>query len=324
MLGISQQATVDDAKQAFRKLALRFHPDVNQNDAEAESKFIELHEAYAVLSDEQKRKSFDKYGIIDSEIKTEETLNHYFKMHCNVYEIKSNEEFEVALSYTGEGRYYTKPDLSAFLICCKPYVTFRDVMVDGFAVKETNLTYVLAARYNGVHTIGSASIRIFNKPCSTNPVTVYVKPNACYFLKSKTDDGPPYIFRLYVEDIITGKYMRTLTQQEHRVPVPRSRAAWRLHNTGLLIKYVFAIYCFVFLLPPSPFFIKAISSICFGGVNCHLFYKLVGVKSKFYYVLKYPRIKNYLDNGYFTRVTMFDDNKKIFSRIVFFIESLLK
>ena len=62
VLGVSKDATEKDIKQAYRRLARQYHPDVNKNDAEAEEKFKEINEAYGVLSDEDSRKKYDRYG----------------------------------------------------------------------------------------------------------------------------------------------------------------------------------------------------------------------------------------------------------------------
>jgi len=61
VLGVPRDASADDIKKAFRKLARQHHPDVSK-DAGAEAKFKELNEAYEVLSDEQKRAGYDRYG----------------------------------------------------------------------------------------------------------------------------------------------------------------------------------------------------------------------------------------------------------------------
>lgn len=62
ILEVSKTATADEIKKSYRKLARKYHPDVNPGDKEAESKFKELSEAYAVLSDEEKRKEYDAIG----------------------------------------------------------------------------------------------------------------------------------------------------------------------------------------------------------------------------------------------------------------------
>jgi DnaJ-class molecular chaperone len=61
VLGVSKSASADELKSAYRKLALKFHPDRNKA-ADAETKFKEINEAYQVLSDQQKRQSYDQFG----------------------------------------------------------------------------------------------------------------------------------------------------------------------------------------------------------------------------------------------------------------------
>jgi curved DNA-binding protein len=61
-LGIAKNASAEDIKKAYRKLARKFHPDVNPNDKEAHKKFQQINEANEVLSDPEKRKKYDQYG----------------------------------------------------------------------------------------------------------------------------------------------------------------------------------------------------------------------------------------------------------------------
>ncbi len=62
VLGIEKTATEDEIKKAYRKLAKKYHPDVNPGDKEAEAKFKEASEAFAVLSDADKRRQYDQFG----------------------------------------------------------------------------------------------------------------------------------------------------------------------------------------------------------------------------------------------------------------------
>jgi molecular chaperone DnaJ len=61
-LGVARDASADDLKKAYRKLAMKFHPDRNPGDKQAEARFKELSEAYDVLKDEQKRAAYDRFG----------------------------------------------------------------------------------------------------------------------------------------------------------------------------------------------------------------------------------------------------------------------
>ncbi|RME60400.1 MAG: J domain-containing protein [Caldilineae bacterium] len=62
ILGVSKDADEKEIKKAYRKLARQYHPDMNPGDAEAEQRFKEISEAYAVLSDPEKRKKYDRFG----------------------------------------------------------------------------------------------------------------------------------------------------------------------------------------------------------------------------------------------------------------------
>ncbi|NLW89543.1 MAG: molecular chaperone DnaJ [Clostridiaceae bacterium] len=62
VLGVGKSASEEDLKRAYRKLAKQYHPDLNPNDKVAEAKFKEANEAYAVLSDGEKRRQYDQFG----------------------------------------------------------------------------------------------------------------------------------------------------------------------------------------------------------------------------------------------------------------------
>ncbi len=62
VLGVNKTADSAEMKKAYRKLAMKYHPDKNQGDKEAEDKFKEINEAYEVLSDETKRRNYDQFG----------------------------------------------------------------------------------------------------------------------------------------------------------------------------------------------------------------------------------------------------------------------
>src|ERR1700760_4121712 len=68
ILGVKKSATADDIRKAFKKLARKYHPDVNPGDKGAEEKFKTLSEANEVLSDPKKRKIYDQVGFYSDNI----------------------------------------------------------------------------------------------------------------------------------------------------------------------------------------------------------------------------------------------------------------
>src|SRR5881296_4199447 len=71
LLGVPRKASAKDIRSAFRKLARKYHPDLNPGDKSAEEKFKQLQEAYEVLSDEKKRQIYDQYGFYSDNIPPE-------------------------------------------------------------------------------------------------------------------------------------------------------------------------------------------------------------------------------------------------------------
>ena len=62
ILGVSKDADESTIKKAYRKLAKKYHPDTNAGNPQAEEKFKEINESYAIIGDPEKRKLYDKYG----------------------------------------------------------------------------------------------------------------------------------------------------------------------------------------------------------------------------------------------------------------------
>lgn len=67
VLGIDKTATKDEIKRAFRKLARKYHPDVNPDEPKSGEKFKEINEAYGILSDDKKREMYDKFGVVEGD-----------------------------------------------------------------------------------------------------------------------------------------------------------------------------------------------------------------------------------------------------------------
>lgn len=75
ILGVDRSSSELEIKKAYRKLAIKYHPDKNQGDIEAEAKFKEIIEAYEVLSDSKKRKIYDRYNMTANHDKTSSSQN---------------------------------------------------------------------------------------------------------------------------------------------------------------------------------------------------------------------------------------------------------
>ncbi|MFQ5741821.1 MAG: DnaJ domain-containing protein, partial [Acidobacteriota bacterium] len=69
VLGLKRGASADEVRKAYRRLARKYHPDVNPGDKSAEEKFKHIQEAYDVLSDSKKRKMYDQYGFYSDQFK---------------------------------------------------------------------------------------------------------------------------------------------------------------------------------------------------------------------------------------------------------------
>src|SRR5438045_4596690 len=68
MLGVARDAPLDEIRKSYRKLARKYHPDLNPGDKAAEERFKSVQEAYDILNDDEKRKVYDQYGFYSEHI----------------------------------------------------------------------------------------------------------------------------------------------------------------------------------------------------------------------------------------------------------------
>lgn len=107
-LGINKNATAEEIKKAYRKLARKHHPDLNPNDPEAAKFFQQLNEANEVLSDPEKRKKYDQYG---KDWKHAEQFEHARQQQTTA---GSNPFTEEGAPYDGSGKHFSYGDEGAF------------------------------------------------------------------------------------------------------------------------------------------------------------------------------------------------------------------
>jgi curved DNA-binding protein len=108
ILGVEKNASEDDIKKAYRKLAMKFHPDRNPGNKQAEEKFKKLSEAYAVLSDSEKRKQYDNFGSDAFQQRyTQEDIFRNFDFNDILKEFGFNMGGRGSRSYGGRSRTFT-------------------------------------------------------------------------------------------------------------------------------------------------------------------------------------------------------------------------
>lgn len=298
ILGVLKTASVADIKKAYHRLALQHHPDRNPGDATSSDRFKLILEAYQVLADPGKRHAYDMraqgYSFSASVSNYE-----YLKAETDVSKIKLNEEVELTFSFPGEGRFFRKPVLQGWEITAGPTVAHRFVFIDGNSVKETVLHYTVCPLSPGLLTIPPASIHFYHHPVRSDTLQIEVEANQCFF-KTKEEAGskPCHVLMHRTQVTSTTVYRKTLIHQRN-VLLPRSELAAWYHRVGRIMKVSFAIlgagWAMVY---DYSFFTGILAGSLLAGINVHLMYSIMGIKSVFYYAHHHPVVLEYEKLGY--------------------------
>ncbi|MBL7923939.1 MAG: DnaJ domain-containing protein [Bacteroidia bacterium] len=298
LLGILPDASAAEIKKAWHRLALQHHPDRNAGDPAAADRFRQILEAYEVLSDPGKRTAYDAKW---RNFSFSESLPHpeYLKAEVDTTRVKLNEEVELTFSYPGEGRFFRKPVLQGWEITAGPTVGHRFATMEGQTLRETVLHYTVCPLRTGLLTIPVASIRFHHHPVTSDALQVEVSDNACYFKKGEAAGSSPYpvmMHRLQVTS--TSVYRKTILHQR-KVLLPRSALAAWYHKVGRIMKISFAVLGAVWAMAHGEsMLLGLLAGSLLAGINVHLMYRAMGIRSLFYYAQQHPLVQEYLSCGY--------------------------
>jgi curved DNA-binding protein len=131
ILGLSEKSSKEEIKSAYKKLARKYHPDLNPNNIEAEAQFKKLSEAYEVLSNEQKRKAYDTQGESFNNNYNQESHGPYYHESQSTGNSRYQDIFD---NLFGRGAKYAEDDYGNFQFKGEDYnfrmeVSFQDIVL---------------------------------------------------------------------------------------------------------------------------------------------------------------------------------------------------
>lgn len=299
ILGVARNADQDAIRKAYHRLAMLHHPDRNPDDPGAAERFRKIHEAYQVLGNPQKRQMYDRPFAGFESYAGSYTLQAYLDARVDRISARLNEEVELTYVFGPEGRFFKKPDLRGWYLAGGPVVDHRLVSRSGQLVRETTLRYTVCPMISGDLVIPAASIRYNHQLCVSNEIKLHIEPNECYFRQGERAGGNPLRVYLHKEQLTSQTIYAKVMLHQHVVLIPRSDLAAWYHKVGRILKIGMAACGAAWAaLHGDSSIIGALAGSAFGGLNCHIMYRTMGIKSRFYYAHQHPLVQEYYEEGY--------------------------
>ncbi len=298
ILQVPVTATAEEIKRAYRKLALLYHPDLRRGNEASSLLFLEIKEAYETLIDPVRRQAYDRQTPA-----AEPHAGFVYSFHAQVDKktIACFDELRVSFTYTGEGRFFKRPDFRHFFVTGVPFVAIRKIRLNDWLIKETTLTYIVCPLQAGRLVIDQAAIKIRNQSYFTEPITVDVYENRCFYSSGRPADGKPFRYPMFYETTSGSEKLRLMKNVTHIVLIPRSAYAQTYHRIATALKIAFMIWgVSLCVYIGKSLFIGAVAGLTFGGLMANLLYLIVGVKPLFIHSSRFKTVKEYHQRGYQT------------------------
>ncbi len=271
---------------------------MSSSNADQSILFLEVKEAYETLIDPLRRQEYDRRKPF-KEPSANFTFSFYVMADKTV--VQCFEELRISFTYTGDGRFFKKPDFINFFVTGVPYVSVRKVFQSEAEVKETTLAYIICPLQTGSLVIDRAAVKIRNKSYFTEPLKIQVAESKCFFTKNKTANGKPYKYPMFYETTVGADKVRLLKNFSHTVLIPRSAYAHSYHRITRGVKVVMMIWGIILcIIIKKNLAIGALAGLAFGGLMGNLLYLIAGVKPIFLFASQFKTVKDYHERGYQT------------------------
>lgn len=293
-LGLGREASDEEIRKAFRRLALKHHPDKNPGDPQAAARFRRIAEAYGVLGEPSQRARYDRQA--SQQPGGHHEIEPYIHVHASERSLQLNEEFILTYSFPADGRAFRKPIWQGWEITAGPAVSHQ--YKNG--VRETVLQYTVSPLRTGLLEIQPARIQFHGRSYYSRGLSFQVIDTACFFADTQHGGCDPVRIRLFkLQDIRYTRFTKTVVVPR-TVLIPRSDLAAWYHKVGRLLKTAIPLLgTAVCLLKGLPVLPGMVVSSLFAGLNVRLMYRVAGVRPRSGNVLNHPQVIKLLSEGYF-------------------------